>query len=613
MMKNYYSNYYLSWDWVNTVINNYLNTFTKFDAHEVNVREQVYVGVYGPTQVGKTTFILSLLGINEKYMKEISKALRGEQKKGDSSTVTATMYQGTDEEKFEIIYPNGTTQYINQIEQLSVSLKDFRILVTKENFNNTEEMIIKIPNKYFYSNENKAKDLTIIDLPGDDTKNEDEEEHVKKLLKKYIVLCKSIVIMELGYQVNRLAQIDNELIKKWTLFPERFIVAFTQGVSNKDTKSKIKAKALNSKDQIRDYYRDDLIRALNIENTEFKNDIYFFELGDSLNHLKENDENLYRQISKWNNENFEEILNQMKLNNLPEFRIKNLKNIAIDIENRKKMDLLEMEENLKSKKRDYEKYKEKYEKLEKLITSKNLELDKKVEEWTIIKEKLVFKDFHKIIDKYYKTKFENEKVNYKLLQSTYNKMIFHIETVLKEKKKVINENSIYVVNQNVNLKLASLREELNYAYLNIKKNIFGKSKVENYYYAVNTFNKSFEDIYKQMVDLIEQNKKIEFSILQSTIDKLEKIYNEDQKKAEIILEKINENKKETIKVNSEWQVEIAKVELLDDMLMREYLKNINQLKAICLNPSINSENKNWALKEMNIITNQVKRVFNYGK
>ncbi|RIO19453.1 hypothetical protein BUZ83_12350, partial [Staphylococcus saprophyticus] len=94
-MKNYYSKDILNWNWTDVVINNFLNSFKKFNAYEVDIRNQEYVGVYGPTQVGKTTFILTFIGIKDEYMKSLTNALRGKQGYGKSSTVTATLYQRT--------------------------------------------------------------------------------------------------------------------------------------------------------------------------------------------------------------------------------------------------------------------------------------------------------------------------------------------------------------------------------------------------------------------------------------------------------------------------------------------------------------------------------------
>ena len=56
-------------------------------------KRRVLIGVYGPTQVGKTTLILKLLGIKENRIIELSSALRGKRQMGNSATVTTSIYQ----------------------------------------------------------------------------------------------------------------------------------------------------------------------------------------------------------------------------------------------------------------------------------------------------------------------------------------------------------------------------------------------------------------------------------------------------------------------------------------------------------------------------------------
>ena len=118
-MKNYYFNYYASWLWTQPIIDRYLDSFIKFDAHQMDFKGQIYVGVYGPTQVGKTTFILNLIGINENRLDELSNALRGKREKGKSSTVTATLYEKNEDNNFEIIFPEQNKIVCNTCEELS--------------------------------------------------------------------------------------------------------------------------------------------------------------------------------------------------------------------------------------------------------------------------------------------------------------------------------------------------------------------------------------------------------------------------------------------------------------------------------------------------------------
>ncbi|RIO18489.1 hypothetical protein BUZ83_12760 [Staphylococcus saprophyticus] len=151
-------------------------------------------------------------------------------------------------------------------------------------------MIIKIPSKYFYSYRNDTKDLIIIDLPGDDTKDVEEVGHVEQILNKYLLICKTIIILELGYKLNSLHQITNEAIKNWKNDSNRFIIALTEGVTNKEIKRELVInKNITREDIIRQYKKD--VESDDKSKNKIDNIIVFFELGDSLKQIrKTNDE-----------------------------------------------------------------------------------------------------------------------------------------------------------------------------------------------------------------------------------------------------------------------------------------------------------------------------------
>lgn len=311
-MKNYYFKKYLNWDWTEEIVNTFLNSFTRFDAHNIDVRNQEYIGIYGPTQVGKTTFILSFIGIEDKYMKPLSLALRGKQGYGKSSTVTATMYERIESENFEIIHPDKSISKADNFEELSQCLQKFREEVTGAQYEYLEEMTIKIPNKYFYSSNEETKDLVIVDLPGDDSKDTDEALHVDRILDKYLLLCRTIIVMELGYKLNSLHQITSEAIKNWKDYPDRFIISFTQGVTNQNVKKEIDDNTLIKNEEIIEKYKKDLEAGVEEEGKDIDNVISFFELGDTLSYIKEKNSSLYSKVKDWNQDNFRRVLERIK-------------------------------------------------------------------------------------------------------------------------------------------------------------------------------------------------------------------------------------------------------------------------------------------------------------
>ena len=50
--------------WIYEAIDHFNEGFLRFDGQKYE-KDQVLIGVYGPTQVGKTTLILTMLGIGD--------------------------------------------------------------------------------------------------------------------------------------------------------------------------------------------------------------------------------------------------------------------------------------------------------------------------------------------------------------------------------------------------------------------------------------------------------------------------------------------------------------------------------------------------------------------
>ena len=68
---------------------------TTCDANSGTHSHEVRVVLYGPTQVGKTTLILRLLGLSDETTKEAQRVLRGGRGHGKSATASVTRYRLT--------------------------------------------------------------------------------------------------------------------------------------------------------------------------------------------------------------------------------------------------------------------------------------------------------------------------------------------------------------------------------------------------------------------------------------------------------------------------------------------------------------------------------------
>lgn len=84
-----------------------------------DTKQRVTIGVYGPTQVGKTTLILKILVIRDMYLAALSKALRGNRAIGNSATVTSTNYRQSDDDTFHVYFPDGQTRSCVDLPQLA--------------------------------------------------------------------------------------------------------------------------------------------------------------------------------------------------------------------------------------------------------------------------------------------------------------------------------------------------------------------------------------------------------------------------------------------------------------------------------------------------------------
>lgn len=603
-MKHYYSNYYIDWGWTEVAVNEYLNSFTMLDANQIDVKNQMYVGVYGPTQVGKTTFILSLLGIKEEYIISLSKALRGFQKKGKSATVTATYYEKIDSENFEINLPNNEIRIVKTLDDLEEELKKVRVMITVDGVRELKELVIKIPKIYFDKQIYNHNNLTIIDLPGDDTKNEDEEEHVNNVITYYLKLCRTIIIMELADKVNYLAQIDIEIIKEWYLYPHRFLIAFTRVYSNYEVKKTINNDEFISNQSIKKLFYEDVYSSI---NRDFDNSIYIFELGDTLIENKKKDNELYLKIKQWNEENFKDLVEKAEENNLPEFKLKNLKNIDIEIRKNK---INNINTVLKKIELNEELLREKNRDLKKLIQI----VEEKDKNFKMIKDKIENvinivndKSYLKKIDEYTEDINALKKIKYYDLNVSYKKLLGILNKESQDKISNIQQNK-EIITKNIRKQIDEIPKITDIRNLNVKKNLLGKSNTYEYFFEIESLKDELQKAFTKLNKEFEKNKNNLMSkeyeeqiFLKKKIDDL---------KINIPTLKNDRDKQIILKseLETKWDEELKKIDLLDQLLIKEYNKQCTFLKKLLIERKVDSSFYPVFIQIMTVMLNQLERV-----
>ncbi|KRE50654.1 hypothetical protein [Paenibacillus sp. Soil724D2] len=300
---------YNRWEWARRGMDEFRKGFLRYKESSAE-RRSVLIGIYGPTQVGKTTFILRALGIKKDKIGELSRALRGKQKVGNSATITSCIYQRTDQEHFIIDYSNGSSKIVLSFEELEESLYDLRSEIERSEEYSTGTLTIQIPNMYFDLEEirSRKQDIEIIDLPGDDSKNTAEMRHVERCFKDYLPLCRVYILMEIASQLVNLTQIDREHVRDWRWLPNRFRIVLTRAVTDSVVRKEILKGELKSKESFLQLFYDELSRNIGEEADAIQ--LYPLEFGDSWQ-AGATDPTLFQKADPWIEELLEELITDL--------------------------------------------------------------------------------------------------------------------------------------------------------------------------------------------------------------------------------------------------------------------------------------------------------------
>mgnify|MGYP004524391057 FL=1 len=224
--------------WQNATVERIRNqlTYKASVVYNTNTSEKLVV-IYGTPQIGKTTLILFLLGIDSKYQKRVYDTLRAGIPSGNSSTSTAIMYLKTENERYGIGYSNKVTD----IEYCTEKELEKRIQNVRENVENgkaSEKILhIYIPKKFFSKEAVNSGGINIIDLPGVGSRNQKEKVHVEAMINKYMAVANVNIIACKANEINSLNEFVLPINMDWRTLPHKYIVVIThaygQGIIKK--------------------------------------------------------------------------------------------------------------------------------------------------------------------------------------------------------------------------------------------------------------------------------------------------------------------------------------------------------------------------------------------
>ena len=250
------------------------------------------VCVYGKSQVGKTTLILNMIGLKDDECKnDVSEVLRGGIARGNSSTSTAIIYSQSDSNQYgvriETLEGQNLTKDVEFFtkEKMSEKLKTIRESVEKNEFSNKSILHIFIPKDYFPTSDQNQQ-ITILDLPGVESRNINEKTHVESLMARYIPLSSVCIITVPANEIQSLEVLELPNDIDWKSLSHKFYVVITKCYSIGNIKSYFDTprdqRITGFLDFLQETYKTNLSNILGPDN---KTKVFPLDFGDSFERL----------------------------------------------------------------------------------------------------------------------------------------------------------------------------------------------------------------------------------------------------------------------------------------------------------------------------------------
>ena len=542
--------------------------FLRYD----NSKEEHLVMIYGKSQVGKTTLILNMIGLDEKYFQEVYDTLRAGVPLGNSSTSTSIIYTKSINEKYGCTVGSAFNLETNKIEYFDKNgmieyLKLVRNNVEKNITNKNDILYIYIPCNYFIQ-DNTTNNISIIDMPGIESRNHKEDRHVQNILAKYIPISSVCII---ACRANDIQSLETTILPKqinWKEMSHRFLLVITHAYNNGNIKQYFNNKKSERKTDFYKYvteiYASEVKKVLGKDN---KTEVYPIDVGNTLenlcvNEIKNNDdineikktkdkilselrisilkhkgdklkhvlEDLNSIVKRYGIDDIDDINNNIKKN---EIEICNFKNQTEKCNNY----ILAIQSDLNALRSQDNQLELKSKELNKLLYQKNFDLFIEVEHYTKNKELInknhFLKDKQKNLGNFIRNLIDNFITEYS-----------------REVKKIIND--IQNVNTNIDIRWLDIINEINTTTMTQMENslyppkeVFFKKRKKVYEDEIkcicketqNSINNSLKNLVQKPINDYIKRRKYD---LNNEKEEKEKLTNKFKKSIESYNSKINE-------------------------------------------------------------------------
>jgi hypothetical protein len=260
---------------------------------------ETMVVLFGPTQVGKTTLLLTLLGIAEgEAFAAVQTVLRGNRQHGASSTATPMRYARSLDNLWRLGKQDGPGL---SADDMQAQLAEIRRQVEDGSWQSTEPISLFIPAYHFAESEPSVR-VAILDLPGIAAANPRERALVEKIAQRHVPAASLILLVStanrLGvFEPEKLGQ-ELEELKGWVHSPIRYRLVITYAYSQ-DSVGRWREAALEAGrpcdlGALRSFFNQEIAHFELKMPDDLPNRIYPLELGDSWNGMAQKGGEHYR-------------------------------------------------------------------------------------------------------------------------------------------------------------------------------------------------------------------------------------------------------------------------------------------------------------------------------
>ena len=263
-------------------------------------QEEAYVVVFGNTQVGKTTLLLDLMGVEPASLERVSLALRGGRAHGQSATATTMEYRRSADQRWGLRTADGAIQWFDDDRSITEALGQVRAAMEDRQQVGHEPCVVYIPMDCFTLQAGQPA-VRMLDLPGHEPANPIEREHVQEMARKYVPLADLILLVGKGDDLSFLQPGGLTLpgIEDWQSVPGRFRIVTTFPFTAQSVRNLVRQGAGPAE---AGFYRQRLIEQIEkfgaLSDDARRPERYFpLEFGTTWHDAEEHQPELYARIS----------------------------------------------------------------------------------------------------------------------------------------------------------------------------------------------------------------------------------------------------------------------------------------------------------------------------